>query len=60
MEQNKEKVDDGKYLEVPCANCGEHYWRIVNKEGRQILKCPKCRKKTDIQIGKELNIYYEN
>ncbi len=50
MIPTEEKKQREPYLEVPCANCGEHYWKIPNKDGKQFLKCPKCREKTGIEI----------
>jgi phage FluMu protein Com len=45
------------YVEIPCAHCGLHYWKIPNKKGQQLLKCPKCNEITRVEIGTEFNIY---
>ena len=57
MEQTKNSSETEKYIEVPCGNCGLHYWKIPSRDGRQFLVCPKCKQTTRIEIGKQLNIY---
>jgi len=57
MNPYEEKKQVEPYLDVPCAGCGEHYWKIPNKKGHQELKCPKCRGKTRIEIGEDLRIF---
>ena len=37
-------------VKVYCAKCGRFSWDIDMVPGKQIVKCPECRKKTNIYI----------
>lgn len=57
MEQVQKQNEAQKYIEIPCASCGEHYWKIPERDGYQDLRCPKCRKETRVMLGKEFRIF---
>lgn len=52
---SQDKVHEN-YLDIPCANCGLHYWKIPFKKCELKLKCPKCREVSSIVIGDTLRI----
>ena len=49
MRYLEEFYQSQKYRDIPCANCGLHYWKVPKENGDVTLKCPKCDKFTRVQ-----------
>jgi len=47
------KLVEGSVIEVPCAECGKHYYRITLLIGKLTLRCPECRRGTIVNIKKQ-------